>query len=222
MPDDWNPLWSIYKNLYSITNGTFTPLVGSLLEDLGYGAEYSLRKKRVLRPVLPLEIITYSDSLLRITKPVLLDIGAAGKGYLVDIVCGLLKENGITAYTVNAGGDISHFGGTQLRVGLEDPQNMEHAIGFIELSNESLCGSAGNRRRLGEDHHIVNPKTAKSPKHISAVWVLASSTLIADALATALYFTDPKTLLRQYSFDWVILASDRSVRFSRRFEKAFF
>lgn len=223
MPEDFEPLWSVYENLYRLTNGAFTPLVASLLEDLGYDATYSLKKKDVLRSVPELsEVVSYKSPELYMREPALLDIGAGGKGHLVDIVGGILKENGASTFSINAGGDILHFGADILKVGLENPKNTTEALGIITLQNESICGSAGNRRLLGNEHHIVDPKTGASPKNIGAVWVLASSALLADALATALYFVDPKVLLDEYTFNWAILYSDQSVRFSPRFEEAFF
>ena len=44
LPDDAEPLFSLYKKLYDSTNGLFTPLIGQLLVESGYDEKYSLSK----------------------------------------------------------------------------------------------------------------------------------------------------------------------------------
>lgn len=223
MPADWDALWGVYEKLYTLTDGAFTPLVGSLLEDLGYDAAYSLLPKAQVRAVQNLSVVAfYKAPLLRLSEPALLDIGAGGKGHLVDIVSELLAQNGALTCTINAGGDIVHLGPTPLRVGLENPFDPSQAVGVIELGNESICGSSGNRRRLGPEHHIVDPRTGHSPANVAATWVIAKSGLIADALATAVYLVPPEQLQPHFDFEWAILANDHSVRYSPRFAGAFF
>ena len=43
---------------------------------------------------------------LQPTEPIVLDVGAAGKGYLVDIIATLLEDHDIYDYTIDASGDI--------------------------------------------------------------------------------------------------------------------
>ena len=49
---------------------------------------------------------------LQTVRPLVLDVGAAGKGYLVDIVGRLLDAAGVGAFVIDASGDILHRGGT--------------------------------------------------------------------------------------------------------------
>ena len=42
MPEDFNKMFSLYKKAYEITDGLVTPLIGQVLVDSGYDAEYSL------------------------------------------------------------------------------------------------------------------------------------------------------------------------------------
>lgn len=221
MPEDWELLWNLYRDLYRLTGGTVTPLIGSMLEDYGYDANYSFIQKE-LRPLPPLEVLSYEAPHLHASIPVLIDIGAAGKGYAVDIVGELLAAMNISSFTINAGGDVLHRGSAPLLIGLEDPRDAAQAVGKIEILNMSICGSAGNRRRFTNSHHIINPHTGKSPDHIEATWAVAQHALLADGLATALYFVEPEVLEREYRFDWAILYSNRSVRFSQMFEHSFF
>lgn len=46
LPIDAKPLLALYQDLYKITGGLFTPLVGDILSAAGYDEKYSLRQKK--------------------------------------------------------------------------------------------------------------------------------------------------------------------------------
>jgi len=222
-PDDAQELFKVYQDLYSRTNGLFTPLIGQVLSDAGYDAQYSLKPREHISVPPPLEdVLTYHYPILSVQKPALLDFGAAGKGYLIDLVAKVLDEQRITAYCINAGGDILHKGPEPIRVGLEDPQDSKHIIGIHTLGNGSICGSAGNRRTWDRFNHIINPKTGTSPTHVIAVWVMADSALIADALTTCLFFIPADKLRKAYRFEYILVRDDRSVEMSKHFSGEIF
>ncbi|HWC57478.1 MAG TPA: FAD:protein FMN transferase [Candidatus Paceibacterota bacterium] len=211
LPEDARKLFDFYRELYEATDGLVTPLIGGLMEDAGYDAVYSLHPKEVVRAVPSWEeAMVYRGDTLEIIKPVLLDVGAAGKGYLIDLVGALLEKEGVTAYTVDAGGDILHRG-EAVRVGLEDPEDATKAIGIATIADGSICASATNRRRWGAFHHVMHPRTRTATEGIAAVWTVAASALVADGLATALFFVPPERLKEIFDFAYVLLNDDRSV-----------
>jgi thiamine biosynthesis lipoprotein len=222
LPDDAEPMLSLYYDLYKRTGGFFTPLVGNLLSDAGYDVKYSLRQKKELE-VVPSweEIIEYKHPYLHIKKPAILDFGAGGKGYLIDLVGKALEENGVFEYCIDAGGDILHKNKTPIRVGLENPENTKQVVGVYTLQDGSICGSAGHRRAWGNFTHIFNPKTLSSPTDILAVWVVAKTALLADSIATCLFFV-PYSALNNYEFEYVILRSDHSIEKSSNFSGEMF
>lgn len=218
LPHDSQALFTSYKKLYDLSDGAVTPLIGQVLSDAGYDADYSLRGKPLHRPPAWEEVLRYKSCTLTTKQPVLLDFGAAGKGYLVDIIAQLLLSEGITAFCIDASGDMLCTGlGEPLRIGLENPHDTSEALGIALLKNQALCGSAGNRRAWGKYHHIMDPKLLDSPRHIVAVWVVADTALLADGLTTALFFTSPKKLLESFSFAYVIVYADGSVKHSADF-----
>jgi len=218
LPEDAKPLLGLYYNLYKQTDGLFTPLIGNLISDAGYDTQYSLHQKNELKKVPEWEeIISYKHPNIQIKKSAILDFGAGGKGYLIDIIGNLLEENNISDYFINAGGDILHKGKTPIRVGLENPENINQVVGVYTLLNGSICGSAGNRRAWGDFTHIMNPKTLSSQKNISAVWVTAETALLADSLATCLFFVPAETLLDFYKFEYVLIKNDHSIEKSDGF-----
>ncbi len=224
LPDDAQPLFDLYQQLYVISDGLITPLIGQLISDAGYDANYSLKPKRLHAVPSWEDSIEYKFPNLNIKKPVLLDVGAAGKGYIIDIVASIISESGINEFFVNAGGDILQKSkkSKAASVGLEHPVNLDEVIGVASLRNQSICGSAGNRRAWADFHHIINPKTKSSPKHILAVWVVTDTTLLADGLATTLFFIDAAALNKHYRFEYALINNDLSLEYSKNFPADFF
>jgi len=225
LPADAQPMLKLYHELYKLTSGAVTPLIGQTLSDTGYDASYTLIPKKQISQVPSWESrLNYQPPRLTVTEPVLLDFGAAGKGYLTDLIADLLQARGYANYCINAGGDIVYHSATndKLPIGLEHPDNPDMAIGVAHIANQSLCGSSGNRRSWDTFHHIVDPKSLQSPQHIKAVWVTAESGLIADGLATALFFVPANKLKNDYTFEYAIVADDYSLEHSPHFPAEFF
>ncbi|MCS7091736.1 MAG: FAD:protein FMN transferase [Patescibacteria group bacterium] len=225
LPKDAKTIFDLYQNLYKITNGIFTPLIGSFMEESGYDSNYSLIPKISLHhPPTWKNAIEYNYPYIQIKQNVVIDFGAAGKGYLIDIIKNLLKDNQINSFCIDAGGDIyvnNHPTG-KMQIGLENPKNLSEVIGIIYLNNASICASSGNRRRWDKFHHIINPQTLSSPTDIIATWTIAQSALIADAMSTCLFLVDKSILQNAYNFDYLILKKDFSFEKSSGFEAELF
>lgn len=218
LPADSPALFGMYRLLYEATGGTVTPLVGRLLSDAGYDAAYRLQPGRLSAPPAWDEAMRFEDGVLTTTRPVLLDFGAAGKGYLVDLVAAELRAAGFASYCVDAGGDMVAAGlPAPLKIGLEDPADPSQVIGVADLQSGALCGSAGNRRRWAGYHHIIDPRRLSSPEHIAAAWVAAPDALTADGLTTALFFADPEALRPHFQFEFVILYANGTALASANF-----
>lgn len=224
MPDDGYALLHFYERLYRATDGKVTPLIGQTVSDAGYDARYSLTSQTLQSPAPWDEIIEHSESELTMHKPALLDFGAAGKGYLIDIIGAILTANGVDRFVINAGGDMLHRATTphSITVGLEHPLDTTQVIGTIELQNASLCASAGSRRKWGKYHHIIDPSKLESPTEILATWVIADHAIVADGLATALFFARPDKLAKQFSFSFALLHQDMALQYSDNFPVTLF
>lgn len=219
LPEKYLDLVDTYQNLYQLTGGTFTPLVGNLLAEAGYDADYSLIPGK-LKPVPGWdEVIEYKPPILETKKPWILDFGAGGKGFLVDLIGKLLENEGFKSYCIDASGDIlfKTLSGEPLLVGLEHPDNKDQVIGVAEVKNQSICASAGNRRKWDKYHHIFNPYLLKSTDKVLAVWVIADNGLIADCLATCLFLVEPEKLISNYEFEYLIVYPDFTLKKSSKF-----
>ncbi|HSX32597.1 MAG TPA: FAD:protein FMN transferase [Candidatus Saccharimonadales bacterium] len=224
LPADAPPLLALYRAMYTATDGAVTPLIGQALADAGYDAVYSLKPKQLTRPPAWEDVLHYRHPSLTVTQPVLLDFGAAGKGYLLDILADVLQAHDVHDYCIDAGGDMVRrtTAGSTLSVGLEDPDDTSKVIGTVTLANGSLCGSAGNRRKWASYHHILDPHTLRSPTVIKAVWVTADTALLADGMTTCLFFAPPATLKKRFSFEYALLHADGQVSCSAKFPGTLF
>lgn len=214
-PADASELINFYRDLYEATDGAVSPLVGGVLDAAGYDKEYSLKPRVVSKAPEWDEAMRWNGSSVITSQPVILDFGAAGKGYLVDIVADMIEKSGVKEYAIDASGDM-RIRGEQEVVGLENPYDPQSVIGTMTLSDGSLCASATNRRTWGDWHHIVDPRIATPTQEVVATWVIASTTMLADGLATALFFVSGDTL-RRWEFQYVRLLADGTVERSDDF-----
>jgi len=189
--DEYDML-QLYEQLHAASEGAITPLIGQVLEDMGYDTHYSLRPKDYIQTASDWQAqLTLHADRLEFKAPALIDIGAAGKGLLVDRIATLLKKDA-PEYSIDAGGDI-FVGGAAERIGLEHPQDQTRAIGVATLQDQALCGSSSNRRAWSDTlHHIVDARTNTPVSHVVASWAVASSAMRADMASTALFFLSPR------------------------------
>jgi len=229
-PADAVPLFDLYDKLHAATDGAVDPLVGRDLEQLGYDASYTLRPlpqdmraaERMGRASWAVDV-KREGRVLRTRRPVVVDVGAAGKGQLVDLVTELLLGSGIDRCTVDASGDLRHRGGDVLRVGLEHPAEPGHVVGVVRLRDRALCASATNRRAWGDGlHHVIDPRTGAPERGVLATWAIADQAMLADGLATALFFTPGAGLQRSFDFTWAQMLADHTMHRSSDLEGELF
>ncbi len=181
------PLFAIYDEFYAATHGAFDACVGADLLALGYdnsvqfvpelagsasedsGGDSWANYRRSLS-------VKWGDisrdidgcATLCTNQPVQLDFGAAGKGYFVDLLTQIIKEDlsddlpvdsdlpahcdslSDCDFLVNAGGDMrACFSDEdyQIKVALENPFDMTQAVGVASIASGALCASSSARKR---------------------------------------------------------------------------
>jgi FAD:protein FMN transferase len=225
-PEDSRVLFDLYDRLYEATGGAVDPLVGRSLELLGYDATYSLtpstaavRKAEALaRPKWSSDVIREGTAVIT-HAPLVVDVGAAGKGYLVDLVSEILRTAGVTDFLIDGSGDLRHSGQSPIRVGLEHPFDPTLVIGVSNLRDAALCASAVNRRAWADGlHHVLDARTGNPVHHVVATWVVAADAATADGLATALFVTAPEKLAETFSFAYVRMFADGRAEVSDNFD----
>jgi thiamine biosynthesis lipoprotein len=223
IPASGRTLLDFYRALYDGTDGAVTPLIGESLDRLGYDASYTLRRKGSGRPAPAWDdVMDWDGQTLRTRCGVSLDLGAAGKGRLVDLVAQELWKAGHTEYTVDASGDLVHCGLSMEHVGLEHPHDPSQVIGVARIANRALAASANNRRAWGDGlHHVIDPTRGEPVDGTVATWVSADSAMVADGLATALFLRPASRDLLPAGYgpwQWVRLAVDGTASWSSDFD----
>lgn len=220
LPSDAEDMLRAYSALSDATDGAVNPLVGNSLERLGYGAGYRLTAAEPEAAPADWRRVLSWDGALTVTAPVMIDVGALGKGRLVDRVLALVETHVAVAVgdaadvIVDASGDIA-VRGNPVRVGLEHPYDATRAIGVITLHNASLCASASNRRAWGDGlHHVLDARTGLPVDTVAATWAVAPDAMRADAIATALFFEGGTTLAHEWGVEWVRMLTTGRVEFS--------
>lgn len=212
---DAQPLFELFERLTAVTDGAVTPVIGDALNRLGYDATYSF--VAASGPSVPApnvkNVLRVTGSVVDVTTPITIDIGAVGKGYLVDRVADILAEAGHGTFTVDASGDIAHRG-QPIRVALEHPYDPALAIGVVTLASGALCASATNRRMWGNGlHHVIDGRTGSPVDTVVATWATASDAATADGLATALFFEPPGAIVSSFDAEGLrMLTSGRIER----------
>lgn len=230
-PGDSGALFDLYDWLHTATAGAVDPLVGRDLELLGYDRTYSLTPASdlVRAEACARERASWSEDVVRdgtslvTRRPLVIDVGAAGKGYIVDIVSQILREAGFARFVVDGSGDLRHLGESGIQVGLEHPSDPSLVIGVVNLKNRALCASAVTRRAWGVGlHHVLDARTGVPVRDVVATWVVADDAATADGLATALFFTRPERLAEVFRFSYVRMFADGRAEISRNFDGELF
>jgi len=211
---DAGPMLEAYGQLSLATGGAVNPLVADSLSALGYDAGYSLVAGDPVRaPGDWQRQVTWTPGAATASVPALLDVGALGKGRLVDLVMGTLSTVPGDV-VVDAGGDI-RVRGAGVRIGLEHPYDARKAIGVVEVKDQALCASAVNRRAWGSGlHHVLDARTGLPVRTWAATWALAAEAMTADAVATALFFDGGPELAAGWGVEWVRMSTDGTVQCS--------
>jgi thiamine biosynthesis lipoprotein len=230
-PEDSIALFDLYDRLVTATEGAVDPLVGRQLELLGYDPTYSLTpapdavratERARARPTWAADIVRDGTTLIT-RRPLVIDVGAAGKGYLVDSISATLEQAGVARFVVDAGGDLRHCGEHGIRVGLEHPLDPRLVIGVASLQNRALCASAVNRRAWGDGlHHVLDARTGAPATEVVATWVVAGDAALADGLATALFFSGAHRLAETHRFTYVRMLADGRAERSPDFDGELF
>ncbi|WP_347125198.1 FAD:protein FMN transferase [Microbacterium sp. SY138] len=209
---DARPMLDAYRGLSAATGGAVNPLVADSLDALGYDAEYSLVPGEPVRAPADWEQdVSWTDTDVAASAPALIDVGALGKGRLVDLVAAVLAAVP-GDLVVDAGGDI-RVRGSGVRIGLEHPYDPTKAIGVVDVHDQALCASAINRRAWGSGlHHVLDARTGMPVRTWAATWAWAPEAMTADAVATALFFDGGVELAAMWNVEWVRMSTDGRVQ----------
>ncbi|MBU2060241.1 MAG: FAD:protein FMN transferase, partial [Bacteroidetes bacterium] len=124
-----------------------------------------------------------------------LGLGGIGQGFIADKIKALLIAKGAPAGIVNISGDINTWGkqidGKQWKVGIKNPLNKDKIFATFPLENSAVETSGSYEKYVtfnGVSYsHIIDTRTGYPASGVISVSVFATSTELADALATGIF-----------------------------------
>jgi len=122
------------------------------------------------------------------------DLGAIGKGYIIDQAIEALRGQGIDIALVDAGGDVFALGKPPGRpgwlIGVRDPEKPSRILPRPLLVTDCAAATSGDYEQFvvidGRRYsHIVDPRTGHPAEGVCSVSLIAPDAATADAYATA-------------------------------------
>ena len=141
------------------------------------------------------------DGGFRILRPGLqLDLGAAAKGYAIDRAVARMRELGVAAGLIEAGGDLRYWGqkpdGRPWLFGVQHPRDPERYIEVEDLGLKAIATSGDYEQYFEQDgeryHHLLDPATGYPARRCISATVWAGTALDADILSTAVFVLGPE------------------------------
>ena len=167
--------------LAASSGGAFDPTVGGRIAALGFLPPQARSEHDA----------SWRDVLLtrrgvRFSRPLVLDFGGIAKGYAVDCAIDSLRRHGVTAATVNAGGDLRVFGRRSeiIHVRTGGPRGVVLPLAAIADGAVATSAYGGQRRHIGGRWAtpLIDPCGRMPKMSTRTVSVVASTCMVADAL----------------------------------------
>ena len=121
---------------------------------------------------------------VRFSAPVVVDLGGIAKGYAVDAAVEALRDAGVNAACVNAGGDLRWFGPALRKIGIRDPKSA-HVLRELTLP---AAGALATSSDAHARHRLADLAGAYCRDYGRSVSVFAARCVLADALTKVAAF----------------------------------
>ncbi len=187
-----------------MTDGAFDSTIAPLLQLYETTATHSGRVPEKSELEKARSLVGYRElyidgSVVAFGEPgMAITLDGIAKGYIVDLTAQALVSGGTDEVMVEAGGDVASVGGDATsdgwRFALQDPRDSKGILGVVQLRDGGVATSGDYMQTFGEDltlHHILDPRTGRSPEHTSGVTVIAPTAMEADALSTSVFVLGP-------------------------------
>jgi len=203
--DDFFRVMKAGRTIYRLSDGAWDATVKPLLDLWGFGQAAPKNKvppQKEIDALLPeigfssIEILA-PDSILKKRAGVTIDLSSIAKGYGVDQISDLLRNNGFENYLVEIGGEIMTAGnrkdGLPWRIGINRPQPdaaFDEVYKVVELRNQAFATSGDYRNFFKANgmrySHVIDPRTGYPVANgVVSVSIVADNSTLADGLATA-------------------------------------
>lgn len=147
-------------------------------------------------------------------RNLIVDLGGIAKGFAVDRAVEALKDNGVGAGIVNAGGDLRTFGSASQFIHLRHPAEPTRIAGAVRLRERAMATSGIYFERRKHHGRYVSPlldgRSGRTARDLISVSVAAAECMIADALTKIVFALRDEAagLLARYRADALLLERD--------------
>lgn len=205
VPDELRAVLRRAETVHELSGGAFDPTVAPLLRtyERRHERDGSLPTRTEIERALGsvgFDGIELADGSVRFNRPgMALTLDGIAKGFVVDRAVGAIAATGAERIMVDAGGDIAS-GGAAVRdepwtIAVGAPDDPDRSLARLRLSGQAVATSGDYMQAFTQDrrhHHILDPRTGRSPEHTSSVTVVTDTAMDADALSTALLVLGPE------------------------------
>jgi len=123
-----------------------------------------------------------------------IDLGGFAKGHAVDRGVAILRRLGVAHAIVSAGGDSHVLGdrrGRPWTVAIRDPRREGEVVAVLPLEDVAISTSGDYERYFEQGgvrhHHVLDPRTGRSPAHLRSVTILADDGLTTEGLSKTVF-----------------------------------
>ncbi|MCL4385639.1 MAG: FAD:protein FMN transferase [Actinobacteria bacterium] len=235
-PKELVEIIQLSKDYNKITSGAFDITVDPILTlwSKGLWKESKETQQQKISEALKLtgsdKIIIEGNNIKFTQSGMSVTLGGIAKGYIVDKVLEVLKNNGINNTLVNAGGDIATLGakpdGGLWHISLENPDNTSEKIVEFAFAGKAIATSGNYYRYFDpekEAAHIIDPRTGYTANKCISSTIIADNATIADILATAVFVLGPEDGMNLVNsldnVEALIIDSDKNIFKSKGIDK---
>lgn len=187
--------------LSDLTDGAFDITLGNISDMWGFGKENAVKpgdtelKKLAGRKNYENIVFNYYEQTVAFSSDGFsIDLGAAAKGYAMDMMDTYLRNSGVTSAVVDFGGSILTIGdnnGESWNITITADET-NSPVGTLKVNEGYIATSNGAKRFVEYDgvkyHHIIDPDTSyPADSGVKSCTVYSESGLISDALSTAFF-----------------------------------
>lgn len=217
------------QEMYHKTKGAFDPSIYPIVKAWGFTQEKnrvpSQEEINVLLPYVDILAVDYviETSDLYLPTGMELDFGSVAKGYAVDRLAQLLKEENVKTGMISLGGNIYTIGkkidGSAWNIGIQNPYG-GGVVGSVQVFDKAIITSGGYQRYFTQDDetywHILDPRTGyPADSGLASVTIISDSGLYGDCLSTAFFVLGLEEAIAYYyehqDFDAVFISTEGDI-----------
>lgn len=238
---DFIRVYSMATKIHRMTGGAFDPTIGPIIRAWGFGKGHTPTSDTLMIDSLLLfcgldKTRISHDALLKDDIRTEFNFSAIAKGYACDKIVEVMKKNGVKNCLVEIGGEIAAIGngpsGKDWTISIDrpimEPSGDNHqSQAIISFTNMGIAtsGNYRNYHKNGDsvNGHTISPLTGRPIQtDILSATVLAQSSMMADALATAFMVVGSDESLKiniNLKLPIMLVLQDSTVIMSSQFEK---